>query len=136
MALIKNDTFKAIIVFCLLICIIKFSVEFLLKEYNDSKIFLNGRILCTQLMNATITYYKAKGKYLVNDKVFSNDEYPIDARNNPYFSVFSTYPVDEYTQGISVFGTINGTKYELKVTFNKDAQPSSLKEIKIQTIKY
>jgi hypothetical protein len=87
-------------------------------------------------MNASITYYKNNGKYLVNDKVSFNEEYPLDARTNPYFSTFSTYPIDENTQGISVFGNIEGTDYELRVVFNNNDKPQSLRNIKIQTIKY
>lgn len=136
MALTKNDNLNAFIAFIILVCIIIFSIKFLLKEYSDAKLFLNGRILCTQLMNASITYYKNNGEYLVNNRVFSNDKYPLDARNNPYFSTFSTYPVNEDKQGISVFGIINGKEYELKVVFNNNDQPSSLKDIKIQTIKH
>ncbi|MCR4662886.1 MAG: hypothetical protein K5622_03240, partial [Endomicrobiaceae bacterium] len=80
-------------------------------------------------------YYRDHGKYLVNDKVSFNEEY-LDARRNPYFSIFSTYPVDENTQGISVFGTVEGTDYELKLVFNKEDEPQPLKKLKIQTIKY
>jgi len=86
-------------------------------------------------MNASIKYYKENGVYLENDKVSVNTEYPFDARTNPYFSVFSTYPVDENTQGISVFGTVNKKDYELKVVFNKDDDIKSIRNIKIQTIK-
>jgi hypothetical protein len=86
-------------------------------------------------MNASIKYYKEHGVYLQNDKVSVNEEYPLDARTNPYFSVFSTYPVDENTQGISVFGTINNKNYEMRVVFNKDDEIKSIRNIKVKTIK-
>ena len=86
-------------------------------------------------MNASIKYYKEHGVYLQNDKVSVNEEYPLDARTNPYFSVFSTYPVDENTQGISVFGTINNKNYEMRAVFNKDDEIKSIRNIKVKTIK-
>lgn len=78
---------------------------------------------------------KEHGVYLQNDKVSVNEEYPLDARTNPYFSVFSTYPVDENTQGISVFGTINNKNYEMRAVFNKDDEIKSIRNIKVKTIK-
>jgi hypothetical protein len=125
-----------IIIFVFLLVALTISVQLIFQNYRMDKLLLNGRVLCCQIMNASITYYKNNGKYLVNDKVSINNEYPLDARTNPYFSVFSTYPIDENTQGISVFGTIYGTDYELKVIFNKDDEPKSLKNIEVQTIKY
>ena len=132
----KKEFIATILVFCLLIIAIIISMNLVYQNYKEGKLLLNGRVLCCQIMNASITYYKNNGKYLINDKVSINDEYPLDARTNPYFSTFSTYPIDENNQGISVFGTIEGTDYELKVIFNKDDEPTSLRNIKIQTIKH
>ena len=128
---LKKEIIATILVFCLLTIAIVISIKLVYQNYKESKLLLNGRVLCTQIMNASIRYYKAKGVYLINDKVSVNDEYPIDARTNPYFSVFSTYPIDENTQGISVFGNIEGTDYELRVVFNNNDKPQSLRNIKI-----
>ena len=106
------------------------------NNYQTSKQMFNGKVLCSEIMNASIKYYKENGIYLQNDKVSVNDEYPIDARTNPYFSVFSTYPVDEDTQGISVFGTVNQKDYEMKVVFDKDDDVKSIRNINIQVIKH
>ena len=132
---IKKETLVTIVVFSLLIIVIFLSIDIIRKDYVKNKKLLDGKILVSQLMNASITYYRNNGKYLVNDKVSFNDEYPFDARLNPYFSVFSTYPVDENKQGISVFGTIDKTKYEIKVVFDKNDEPTSLENMKIQIIK-
>lgn len=133
---LKKEVIATVLIFCLLSIAIVISLKLIYKNYQDSKFLINGKILCAQIMNASITYYKETGKYLINDKVSVNDKYPLDARTNPYFSTFSTYPIDEKTQGISVFGTIDGTDYELKVIFNKDDEPKALKNLKIQTIKH
>ena len=132
---LKKEIIVTILVFFFLTIAIIIAIRLVYQNYKESKLLLNGRVLCTQIMNASITYYKNTGKYLVNDNISVNDEYPLDARTNPYLSTFSTYPIDENTQGISVFGTIDGTDYELKVVFNKDDEPQSLRNIKIQTIK-
>ena len=136
MSILKKETIVTSLVFCFLILAVFLSIKIVYQNYREGKLLLNGRVLCSQVMNASITYYKNTGKYLVNDKVSVNEEYPIDARTNPYFSIFSTYPIDENTQGISVFGNIDGTEYELKAVFNKEDEPQSLKNIKIQTIKH
>ena len=134
--MLKKEIIITFIVFCLLTVAFVVAVKLIYQNYKESKSLLNGRVLCTQIMNASITYYKNNGIYLVNDKVSFNEDYPFDARTNPYFSTFSTYPIDENTQGISVYGNIEGTDYELKVVFNKDDEPKSLRNIKIQTIKH
>ena len=130
----KKETFRLFIVFFLLFAIVVFTINFILQNYRRERFLLNGKILCAQLMSASIKYYRENGKYLENDRVSFNDDY-IDARNNPYFSIFSTYPIDENTQGISVFGTVEGNDYEIKIVFNKDDEPKSLKNLKFQTIK-
>ncbi len=132
--IMKKETLITILVFCFLTIAVLLATRLIYQNYRKERILLNGKILCAQIMSTSISYYKKNGKYLVNDKVSFNDDY-IDARTNPYFSLFSTYPIDENTQGISVFGTLDGTDYELKVVFNKDDEPQPLKSLKIQTIK-
>ena len=132
----KKETFITITVFCLLTIAVLLAIKLIYQNYKNERLLLNGRVLCSQIMSASITYYKNNNVYLVNDKVSFNEEYPLDARTNPYFSTFSTYPIDEDHQGISVFGTIEGTDYELKTIFNKNDNPLPLKDIKIQTIKH
>ena len=131
----KKETLITITIFCLLIIAIILAIKIIQKNYRKDRLLLNGKVLCAQIMNASITYYKKNGKFLVNDKVSSNEAYFIDARTNPYFSVFSTYPVNENTQGISVFGTIDGTDYEMKMVFDKNAEPLPLRKIKVKLIK-
>ena len=131
----KKETIVTFIVFCMLIVIVVLSIKLTYKNYQLSKQLFNGNILCSQIMSASIKYYKEHGVYLENDRVSVNEEYPLDARTNPYFSVFSTYPVDENTQGISVFGTINNKKYEMRVVFNKEDEIKSIRNIKVKTIK-
>lgn len=130
----KKETIITLIVFFLLTVAVTLSTKLIYQNYRKERLLLNGKILCAQIMSANINYYRSNGEYLINDKVSFNDDL-FDARTNPYFSTFSTYPIDENTQGISVFGTIEGTDYELKTSFNKNAEPQSLKNIKIQTIK-
>ena len=130
----KKETIITIIVFLLLTAAVVLSIKLTYQNYRKERLLLNGKILCAQIMSASINYYRNNGKYLINDKVSFNDDL-LDARTNPYFSTFSTYPIDENTQGISVFGNVEGMDYELKVTFNKDDEPTPLKDLKIQTIK-
>lgn len=132
----KKETVISFLVFCMLAIVIVISMKLTYNNYQTSKQMFNGKVLCSEIMNASIKYYKENGIYLQNDKVSVNDEYPIDARTNPYFSVFSTYPVDEDTQGISVFGTVNQKDYEMKVVFDKDDDVKSIRNINIQVIKH
>lgn len=131
----KKETIITLIVFLFLTAAVVLSIKLTYQNYRKERLLLNGKILCAQIMSASINYYRNSGKYLINDKVSFNDDL-LDARTNPYFSTFSTYPIDENIQGISVFGNIEGTDYELKITFNKDDEPTPLKELKIQTIKH
>ena len=131
----RKETVISFLVFCVLVIVIVISINLTYKNYQISKQIFNGKVLCSELLNASIKYYRENGHYLENDKVSVNYEYPFDARTNPYFSTFSTYPKDENTQRISVFGTVNNKNYELKVIFNKDDDIKSIRNIKIQTIK-
>ncbi len=131
----KKETIITLIVFLFLTAAVVLSIKLTYQNYKKERILLNGKILCAQIMSASINYYRNNGKYLINDKVSFNDDL-LDARTNPYFSTFSTYPIDENTQGISVFGNIEGTDYELKITFNKADEPTPLKDLKIKTIKH
>jgi hypothetical protein len=131
----RKETIISFLVFCALVVVIVISIKLTYKNYQISKQLLNGKILCSELLNASIKYYKENGHYLEYDKVSVSHEYSFDARTNPYFSTFSTYPIDENTQGISVFGTVNNKDYEIKVIFNKDDEIKSIRNINIQTIK-
>lgn len=132
----RKETVTSFLVFCVLVVVIAISIKLTYENYQTSKQIFNGKVLCSELLNASIKYYKENGHYLENDRVSVNYEYPFDARTNPYFSTFSTYPIDETTQGISVFGTVNDKDYELKVVFNKDDEIKSIRNIKIETIKH
>ena len=132
---LKKEIIITVLVFCFLTFAIIISIRLVYKNYKKDRLLLNGKILCAQIMSASINYYRNNGKYLITDKVSFNDDL-IDARTNPYFSIFSTYPINEKTQGISVFGTVEGTDYELKLVFNKNDEPQPLKKLKIQTIKH
>ncbi|MBO7431589.1 MAG: hypothetical protein J6U02_01660 [Elusimicrobia bacterium] len=130
----KKETVITILVFLFLSVAVVLAIDLIYQNYRKERFLLNGKILCSQIMSASIHYYRVNGKYLVNDKVSFNDDY-LDARTNPYFSTFSTYPIDENTQGISVFGTVEGTDYELKTSFDNNAEPLPLKDMKIETVK-
>lgn len=86
-------------------------------------------------MNAEITYYRENGKYLINDRVSFNDYYPLDARTNPYFSVFSTYPVGKNKQGFTLFGSLEMKNYKLEVVFDNESETKSIKNIDVKIIK-
>lgn len=129
----KKETIITIVVFLLLTVAVILSIKIIYQNYKKERFLLNGKILCAQIVSANINYYRQNGRYLVNDKVSFNDDL-LDARTNPYFSTFSTYPIDENTQAVSVFGTVEGTDYELKIVFDKNAEPKPLKDLKIQTI--
>ena len=131
----RKEKIISFLVFCVLVVAIALSIKLTYKNYQVSKQILNGKILCSELLNASIEYYKEHGVYLEHNRESVSHEYSFDARTNPYFSTFSTYPIDENTQGISVFGTVNNKDYEIKVVFNKDDEIKSIRNINIQTIK-
>ena len=131
----KKETIITIIGFCLLTIAVLSAIKLIYLNYKEERILLNGRVLCAQLMSAAITHYKNTSEYLETDKISNCDEY-LDARTNPYFSLYSIYSVDENTQGISVFGIIDGVEYELKTIFNKNSEPVPLKNIKIKVIQH
>ena len=85
-------------------------------------------------MNAEITYYRETGKYLINDKVSFNNYYPLDARTNPYFSVFSTYPVGKNKQKITLFGSLKMKNYKLEVVFDNESETGSVKKIDVKIV--
>ena len=132
----RKESVTSFFVFCVLVVVIAISIKLTYENYQISKQIFNGKVLCSELLNASIKYYRENGHYLENDRVSVNYDYHFDARTNPYFSTFSTYPIDENTQGISVFGTVNNKDYELKVVFNKDDDIKSIRNIKIETIKH
>ncbi len=127
-----------LLIFCVslsLISLLLFSAFLIYQNYRREKIFLMGKILCTQIMNAEITYYRENGKYLINDRVSFNDYYPLDARTNPYFSVFSTYPVGKNKQGFTLFGSLEMKNYKLEVVFDNESETKSIKNIDVKIIK-
>lgn len=135
MSVSNKDKLTIILVSLLLIIFLLSSAFLIYKDYEKEKIFLMGKILCTQIMNAEITYYRENGKYLVNNKISFNDYYPIDVRTNPYFSIFSTYPIDENKQGLTLFGSFEMEKYELQVVFDNNSKTQSLKNVDVKIIK-
>lgn len=135
MSVSNKDKLTIFFVFLSLIFLLLISAYLIYENYSREKIFLTGKILCTQIMNAEITYYRENGKYLINDKVSFNDYYPLDARTNPYFSVFSTYPIGEDKQEIILFGSLDMEKYNLKVVFDNNSETKTLKNIDIKIIK-
>ncbi len=130
----KKEKLLTICVVSITLILLILATHLLIKNYTMEKKFETGKILCVQLLNASITHYHRTGKYLVNDKVTHNEEYPFDARTNPYFSVFSTYPAGGRKQAISVFGSGEMDKYELRVVFDEDSETKNIKNIKIQTL--
>lgn len=135
MSVSNKDKLTIFFVSLSLIFLLLISAYLIYENYSREKIFLTGKILCTQIMNAEITYYRENGKYLINDKVSFNDYYPLDARTNPYFSVFSTYPIGENKQEIILFGSLDMEKYNLKVVFDNNSETKTLKNIDIKIIK-
>lgn len=135
MSVSNKDKLTIFFVSLSLIFLLLISAYLIYENYSREKIFLTGKILCTQIMNAEITYYRENGKYLINDKVSFNDYYPFDARTNPYFSVFSTYPIGEDKQEIILFGSLDMEKYNLKVVFDNNSETKTLKNIDIKIIK-
>ncbi len=124
--------FSAVLTVILLLLL---SVHFINKNYQTEKMLEAGKILCTQLMNASITYYREHGYYLLNDKVSFNHDYPFDARTNLYFSIFSTYPTTTGKEVLLFFGSDKMKKYELRVIFDKNAETTNLKNIKVEVLK-
>lgn len=135
MSVSNKDKLTIFFVSLSLILLLLLSAFLIYENYSREKIFLTGKILCTQIMNAEITYYRENGKYLINDKVSFNDYYPLDARTNPYFSVFSTYPIDENKQGLTVFGSLSMEKYKLNVVFDNNSETKTLKTIDVKIVK-
>jgi hypothetical protein len=60
---------------------------------------------------------------------------PLDARNNPYFSVFSTYQINEKKQGITVFGSEEMEGYEIHLEFDDKEKIRSIKNLKMEVFK-
>lgn len=125
-------TFSSIV---LIIILLITAVCMINNNYRKERFLEIGKVLCTQLMNASITYYHEHGRYLVNDKVSFNHDYPFDARTNLYFSVFSTYPTTTGKQVILFFGSDEVKDYELRVIFDKYAETTNLKNINIEVLK-
>lgn len=133
----EKENRDMLITFCAVsvtIALLLIATHLMIRNYQLEKRFETGKILAVQLLNASINYYHKTGKYLINDKVTHNDEYPFEARTNPYFSVFSTYPAGGGKQAISVFGSGEMLKYELRIVFDENTKTKGIKDIKIQTL--
>mgnify|MGYP006872982443 CR=1 FL=1 len=134
-----NDNQKDnVIMFCAIMIVVSLllvTVRLINKNYQKEKMLEIGKVLCTQLMNASITYYREHGYYLVNDRVSFNHDYPFDARTNLYFSTFSTYPTPTGKEVLLFFGSNEMKNYELRVVFDKFAEATNLKNAKIQVLR-
>ena len=132
----QNGNIKLILFFIIITAVFALVISFIYRKFIFDETLMPGRILCNQIMNAHITYYNEHGKYLVIDKQSVNRDLPLDARNNLYFSVFSTYPLQKNKQGISVFGSDKMQDYEIRLVFDaiKD-KPQSLKNLKMEVVR-
>ena len=130
----KKDTLIAFCAVAIVIILLLSATHLLIKNYQIEKKLETGKIVAVQLLNACIKHYHETGEYLINDKVTHNDAYPFEARTNPYFSVFSTYPAGGGKQAISVFGSGEMLKYELRIVFDENTKTKGIKDIKIQTL--
>lgn len=101
---------------------------FAYRKYKFDEILMSGQILCSQIMNASMTYYHEHGTYLINDKVSFNKYFPIDTVSNPFFPVFSTYSLKNNKQGITVFGIGKMEGYEISAEF--DAGTNKVQPVK------
>lgn len=134
----KNKTaiIKNYIILVIVTVISGFAIFLTYQEYILSSRLTLGQILCSQIRNAQLFYHQQNNDYLVLDKVFFNDDLGIDARNNPYFYTFSTYPVDNNTQRIVVFGSDKMKDYEIHLDFKPtDKKSNNLRDLDIKIIK-
>jgi len=113
-----------------------FAIFLTYQEYILSSRLTLGQILCSQIRNAQLVYYKEHNEYISLDKVFFSDDLGIDARNNPYFYTFSTYPVDSNIQRIVVFGSDKMKDYEIHLDFKpSDRRTNNLRDLDIKVVK-
>lgn len=132
----RIDNLKTIILFIVIIIIIIFALHFTYKKYLTDTMLTDGKILCSQIMNAHQSYYSEHKKYLTLNKVSYVEEFPLDARTNPYFSVFSTYQFNKDKQGIIVFGSDEMKDYEIHLEFDeKISKLRSIKNLKMEVVK-
>ena len=135
----KNRTaiIKNYIILIIVTAISGFAIFLTYQEYILSSRITLGQILCSQIRNAQLFYHQQNNDYLVLDKVFSNDELGIDARNNPYFYTFSTYPIDDSTQRVVVFGSDQMKDYEIYLDFKPtDKKSNNLRDLDIKVVKH
>ena len=131
LAIIKNY-----IILFIVTVISGFAIFLTYQEYILSSRITLGQVLCSQIRNAQLYYYQENKEYIVLDKVFSSDELGIDASNNPYFYTFSTFPVDDATQRVVVYGSDQMKGYEIYLDFDStDKKTNNLKNLDIKVIK-
>jgi len=132
----KLAVIKNYIILFIVTVISGFAIFLTYQEYILSSRITLGQVLCSQIRNAQLYYYQQNKEYIVLDKVFSSDELGIDARNNPYFYTFSTYPVDNNTQRVVVYGSDKMKEYEVYLDFDSsDKNTNNLKNLDIKVIK-
>lgn len=130
------DIIKSYIVVIIVTLISGFAIFLTYQEYILSSRITLGQILCSQVRNAQLFYYQEHNEYLTLDKVFSNEALDIDARNNPYFYTFSTYPLDDKTQRVVVYGSEEMQDYEIYLDFNAtDKRTNNLRDLNIKVVK-
>jgi len=131
LAIIKNY-----IILFIVTVVSGFAIFLTYQEYILSSRITLGQVLCSQIRNAQIYYYQQNKKYVVSNKVFSNDDLGIDARNNPYFYTFSTYAIDNNTQRVIVYGSDQMKGYEIYLDFDStDKKTNNLKNLNIKVVK-
>ncbi|MEA5000383.1 MAG: hypothetical protein VB017_00690 [Endomicrobiaceae bacterium] len=129
------DNLKTVLLFLAIIIMIILALHFTYNKYLKDTMLTDGKILCNQIMNAQMAYYSENKKFMSLDKVSYVEELPLDARNNPYFSVFSTYQINEKKQGITVFGSEEMEGYEIHLEFDDKAKIRSIKNLKMEVFK-
>lgn len=131
-----RDRVKTVLSFAAVFAAMSVLVWLVYQRYLREEMLSSGQILCNQIMNANLTYYSEHGIYLTNDKVSFNKDFPLDARTNPYFSVFSTYPLENNKQGITVFGSDKMQNYEIRLEYDEEVSKSkSIKDLKMKVVK-
>lgn len=131
LAIIKNY-----IILFIVTVISGFAIFLTYQEYILSSRITLGQVLCSQIMNAQLYYYQQNNKYVTLNKVFSSDELGIDARTNHYFYTFSSFPVDNTTQRVVVYGSDKMKGYEIYLDFDStDKKTNNLKNLDIKVVK-
>lgn len=129
------DNIKTIVLFMAIIIMIIFALHITYEKYMRDTMLTDGKILCNQIMNAQMSYYSENKKFMTLNKVSYVEEFPLDARNNPYFSVFSTSQSGD-KQEITVFGSEEMEGYEIHLEFDNNTNKlRSIKKLKMNVKK-